>query len=133
MSDGPGPRRKPRFFYGWVIVAVVAAGGFTQSAETFNVLSVFLKPMSEEFGWSRTTFAGAMALGSLFGGVVALFLGPLMDQTYRQAMSSVGDDSGAFLLSLVTNPLSLVLTIAVVLLLLSNTPLKQLLKRRNQA
>ena len=80
MSDGPGPRRKPRFFYGWVIVAVVAAGGFTQSAETFNVLSVFLKPMSEEFGWSRTTFAGAMSLGSLFGGVVALFLGPLMDR-----------------------------------------------------
>jgi len=80
VSDDPGPRRKPRFFYGWVIVAVVAAGGFTQSAETFNVLSVFLKPMSEEFGWSRTTFAGAMALGSLFGGVVALFLGPLMDR-----------------------------------------------------
>jgi sugar phosphate permease len=80
VSDDPGPRRKPRFFYGWVIVAVVAAGGFTQSAETFNVLSVLLKPMNEEFGWSRTTFAGAMALGSLFGGVVALFLGPLMDR-----------------------------------------------------
>ena len=65
--------------------------------------------------------------------ILGVILGPLMDQTYRQAMSSVGDDSGAFLLSLVTNPLSLVLTIAVVLLLLSNTPLKQLLKRRNQA
>ena len=53
---------------------------FTQQAETFNVLSVLVKPMSEEFGWSRTTFGGAMALGTLFGGVVALFLGPLMDR-----------------------------------------------------
>ena len=80
MSSPRGTRRKPRFFYGWIIVAVVAAGMFTQQAETFNVLSVLVKPMSEEFGWSRTTFAGAMALGSLLGGVVALFLGPLMDR-----------------------------------------------------
>ena len=81
MSSPRGTRRKPRFFYGWIIVAVVAAGMFTQQAETFNVLSVLVKPMSEEFGWSRTTFGGAMALGTLFGGVVALFLGPLMDRT----------------------------------------------------
>ena len=80
MSSPRGTRRKPRFFYGWIIVAVVAAGMFTQQAETFNVLSVLVKPMSDEFGWSRTTFGGAMALGTLFGGVVALFLGPLMDR-----------------------------------------------------
>ena len=80
MSSPRSTKRKPRFFYGWIIVAVVAAGMFTQQAETFNVLSVLVKPMSEEFGWSRTTFAGAMALGSLLGGVVALFLGPLMDR-----------------------------------------------------
>lgn len=87
MNSSRDTQRKPRFFYGWIIVAVVVAGGFTQSAETFNVLSVFLKPMSEEFGWSRTTFAGAMALGSLFGGVVALFLGPLMDRYGRGGLS----------------------------------------------
>jgi sugar phosphate permease len=80
VSSPRGTRRKPRFFYGWIIVAVVAAGMFTQQAETFNVLSVLVKPMSDEFGWSRTTFGGAMALGTLFGGVVALFLGPLMDR-----------------------------------------------------
>ena len=71
---------KPRFFYGWVIVVVVSLGMFTTAAETFNVLTVFLKPMSEEFGWSRTTFAGAMSIGSLFGGFIALFIGPLMDR-----------------------------------------------------
>ena len=80
MSTPHGTRLKPRFFYGWVIVVVVSLGMFTTAAETFNVLTVFLKPMSEEFGWSRTTFAGAMSIGSLFGGFIALFIGPLMDR-----------------------------------------------------
>ena len=47
-----------RLYYGWIIVAVMAVAGFTQSAETFPVISVFLKPMTEEFGWSRSAFTG---------------------------------------------------------------------------
>ncbi|WP_280563673.1 tripartite tricarboxylate transporter permease [Chromohalobacter sp. 48-RD10] len=64
--------------------------------------------------------------------ILGVILGPLMDETYRQAMSSVGNDTGSFLLSLVSHPLSLVLTLAVVLLLLSNTPLKRIIQRRRQ-
>lgn len=71
---------RPKFYYGWVVVVVVALGMFTQTAETFNVLSVFLKPMTEEFGWDRTTFAGAMSIGSLLGGAIAVWIGPLMDK-----------------------------------------------------
>ena len=63
-----------------MIIAVTALGMFTQSTETFNVLSVFLAPMNAEFGWSRTQFAGAMSLGSLLGGAIALFVGPLIDR-----------------------------------------------------
>ena len=53
-----------RLYYGWVIVAVVALAGFTQTAESFPVLGVFLKPITEEFGWSRgiVSFAGAIAI-----------------------------------------------------------------------
>lgn len=53
---------------------------FTQSTETFNVLGVFFAPMEAEFGWTRTQFAGAMSLGSLLGGAIALFVGPLIDR-----------------------------------------------------
>ena len=67
--------RKPRFFYGWVIVVVIALAQFTQSAEIFPVLSVFLKPMTEEFGWSRSVFTGATTVGTLIGGFIALFIG----------------------------------------------------------
>ncbi|MDQ7734605.1 tripartite tricarboxylate transporter permease [Halomonas sp. SpR1] len=56
--------------------------------------------------------------------ILGVILGPLLDQSYRQAMSSVGDSSVDFLLALVNNPLSLVLTSVIVLVLLGNTPLK---------
>lgn len=64
--------------------------------------------------------------------ILGVILGPLMDTTYRQAMSSVGDNGAVFLLDLVTHPLSIILTTTVVLLLISNTPLKRMIKRRKK-
>lgn len=57
--------------------------------------------------------------------ILGVILGPLLDETYRQAMSSVGDSASAFLMALVTNPLSLILTSVIVLVLLGNTPAKR--------
>jgi len=67
--------------YGWVMVAVA----FTLSALSFGALgaiSVFLKPLSMEFGWSRgdtslgyTAIAFSSALFGLLWGVVADRLG----------------------------------------------------------
>nr|WP_163501735.1 tripartite tricarboxylate transporter permease [Halomonas socia] len=80
----------------------------------FGILGYFLKV----FGFQ---------MGPIILGVI---LGPLLDETYRQAMSSVGDNVGDFLLGLVVNPLSLVLTSVIVLVLLGNTPAKRLLMER---
>jgi putative tricarboxylic transport membrane protein len=62
--------------------------------------------------------------------ILGVILGPLLDQTYRQAMSSVGDQAGQFVLALVTNPLSLVLTLVITLVLLGQTPAKTWLMSR---
>ena len=72
--------RKRGFYYGWVIVVVIGLGGFTQSAESYPILGVFLKPMTEEFGWTRTVFTGSTLLGTLMGGIVALKAGPMIDR-----------------------------------------------------
>lgn len=80
MSTVSKERSKPKLYYGWIIAVVVALAGFSNSAETFPVLSVFLKPMTEEFGWSRTTFTGAMTIGTLLGGAIAVGIGPLIDK-----------------------------------------------------
>lgn len=76
----PPRLRKPHFFYGWVIVAVVAAGGFSSSTESFPVLGVFLKPITEDLGWSRAAFTAPVSIGGLLGGVLALLIGPLVDR-----------------------------------------------------
>ena len=80
MTTVTKPQGKPKFYYGWIIVAVVALANFSNSAETFPVLSVFLKPMTQEFGWSRTEFTGAMTIGTLLGGLIALAIGPMVDK-----------------------------------------------------
>ena len=76
----PPRQHKPRFFYGWVIVAVVAAGGFSSSTESFPVLGVFLRPITEDLGWSRAAFTAPVSIGGLLGGMLALLTGPLVDR-----------------------------------------------------
>ena len=63
---GKSPKiRGKGIYYGWVIVFLVALSTFFQTAETLPVQSVFLKPMTEEFGWNRTVFTGALAIGTV--------------------------------------------------------------------
>ena len=59
---------------------MVALASFAQSGEGMPVLGVFLKPITEEFGWSRSLFTGALTLGTLLGGVLAIGIGPMIDR-----------------------------------------------------
>lgn len=70
--------RKP--FYGWIIVAVSFLIGFTESGVFQNILSIFMKPMVAEFGWSRASVTGAIAFGSISGGLLSLVVGPILDR-----------------------------------------------------
>jgi MFS family permease len=70
--------RRP--FYGWIIVGVSFLIGFTESGVFQNILSIFMKPMVNEFGWSRASVTGAIAFGSLSGGLLSLAVGPILDR-----------------------------------------------------
>jgi len=39
-----------------------------------------MKPMVDEFGWSRASVTGAIAFGSLSGGLLSLAVGPILDR-----------------------------------------------------
>lgn len=75
-----GNVKKPKLYYGWVIVVVIGLCGFTQSAESYPILGVFMKPITAEFQWSRTVFSGSTLIGTLIGGLVAIFVGPMIDR-----------------------------------------------------
>ena len=72
-------RKRPRIYYGWVLVAItILDGAFTSGAGVWG-FSVFVQPMGEELGWSRAAIYGALTVRSLTSGALAPFIGPLQD------------------------------------------------------
>ena len=77
-TDRGGAGGAERVFYGWFIIAIlffvsIIDGGFTYT------FSTFLKPLTEEFGWSRAETATAFSLYLLIGGLVLPGWGWLVD------------------------------------------------------
>lgn len=80
VSDLPAQAAKPRFYYGWVIVAVITLSGFVVSFQFNPVISIFMGPITQEFGWSRSAFASAVTVGTFLSGGLALVIGPVEDR-----------------------------------------------------
>jgi MFS transporter, OFA family, oxalate/formate antiporter len=68
------------FFYGWVVLGCLCLAGFARQGPAVAVLSVFIVPMTEAFGWSRASIAGAVSLGGLLAAFVSPILGPMLDR-----------------------------------------------------
>jgi MFS transporter, OFA family, oxalate/formate antiporter len=67
-------------FYGWVVLACLCCAGFARQGPAVATLSIFVEPLTREFGWSRTALSGAVSLGGLLAAVVAPLIGPLLDR-----------------------------------------------------
>ncbi len=68
-------------YYGWVVFAVTNLTSFgARPVASVAVLSVFLVPMTEEFGWSRGLFSVPVSLGAVCGVVMSPFAGRLIDR-----------------------------------------------------
>jgi len=69
------------FYYGWVIIANTVVVSFsTRTVMAVATLSVFVVPMTEQLGWSRALFSGAVSLGGLCAVVVTPFVGRWIDR-----------------------------------------------------
>jgi MFS family permease len=78
-----------KLFYGWVVVAVgivITCVGFG----AMLTLSIFLQPMAEAMGWSRTGIAAAAMLNFLCMGVGAFVWGALSDRYGTRAVVLCG-------------------------------------------
>ena len=83
------PTRWP-FFYGWVIVGVAFVGSGLGSGVSIWGASVFVLPMTEEFGWSRTEFFAAFAVRAVVVGVTAPAVGPWLDTRHGPRLMAMG-------------------------------------------
>ncbi len=68
------------FFYGWVVLGCVCLAGFARQGPAVAVLSIFLVPMTTEFGWSRMAIAGAVSGGGLLAAFFSPLIGPVLDR-----------------------------------------------------
>jgi sugar phosphate permease len=93
------------FYYGWIVLACLCCAGFARQGPAVATLSVFVEPLTREFGWSRTALSGAVSLGGLLAALVSPLIGPLLDRRGSRLVLSVA-----------------VLVNGVALLLLSLTP-----------
>jgi len=68
------------FYYGWVVLGAVCCAGFVRQGPAVSTLSIFVEPMTAEFGWSRAELSGAVSLGGLLAALAAPLLGPALDR-----------------------------------------------------
>jgi MFS family permease len=62
------------FFYGWVVVGASSTAIFARMAPNITTLTIFIFPLSQQFGWSRTLISGSVSAGAL----AALVLSPVV-------------------------------------------------------
>ena len=74
------------FFYGWIVLAVAGLALFASGpGQTFSI-SVFIDPIIEDTGWSRTLVSGMYTAGSLTGAVAMVLVGRLLDRYGARTM-----------------------------------------------
>jgi MFS family permease len=68
------------FYYGWIVLGCLCLAGFARQGPAVAVLSIFVAPMTHDFGWSRTEMSGAVSLGGVLAAVISPVIGPVLDR-----------------------------------------------------
>jgi sugar phosphate permease len=68
------------FYYGWIVLACLCCAGFARQGPAVATFSVFVEPLTRDFGWSRTAVSGAVSLGGVLAALILPLIGPLLDR-----------------------------------------------------
>ncbi|MFB3885330.1 MAG: MFS transporter [Thermodesulfobacteriota bacterium] len=82
--------KKPKIFYGWYILAIGMVGAFVAAGTSQLFMSIMIKPLTKEFGWSRTAATGAITAGTIIAGLLSLPFGKLADRYGPRWLTSLG-------------------------------------------
>lgn len=67
-------------YYGWAILGAAFVISFTEAPVFGPVVAVFVGPIEEDLGWTRTTISLAFTIGSIAGSLASLGVGVLLDR-----------------------------------------------------
>ena len=66
--------------YGWIILSCVCLACVSRAGPAVATLSMFVTPMTSEFGWSRTAISGAVSLGGVLAALSSPMIGSYLDR-----------------------------------------------------
>jgi len=89
IFDYMAPRIKSRIYHGWLVLIGCSLVVFGASGSQFS-FGVFLKPMAEEFGWSRSMLATAFGITFMLTGLLRPIAGYLADRYGPKMVSLSG-------------------------------------------
>ena len=67
-------------YYGWYMVAMVFTVTMVRVGFNGHFFGIFLKPMSQEFGWTRAVTTGAVTTGTLIAAGLGIVMGRVLDR-----------------------------------------------------
>ncbi len=83
--------KRPRLYYGWLIVFVSAVGIFFSGPGQTYGISVFIDSYINDFGWSRSLVSGIYSSATLLSGLLLFVVGRSVDRFGQRKMAvSVG-------------------------------------------
>ena len=80
MSPAQFLSRRLPFFYGWVVLFSAGTTQVVRNSAASLTIAVFMFPLAQELGWSRTLIAGAASFGGLAASGVSPVVGWLVDR-----------------------------------------------------
>ena len=68
------------FFYGWVVLYCAGTTQVVRNTSASLTIAVFMLPLADDLGWSRTLIAGAASVGGLAASAFSPLVGWLVDR-----------------------------------------------------
>ena len=83
-------KKKPRYFYGWNVVAASFMAHLAYAEHHSSMLGFFFRPFQNEFGWNRSALAAVQTIARVAEAMVAPIVGPFVDRYGSRILMPVG-------------------------------------------
>ena len=80
---------KPRYYGWWIVLALAVTEPLSWGVQ-YYALTVFLRPMEQDLGWSRSEMTGAFSLALLISGCAAIPIGRWLDRHGTRLLMTAG-------------------------------------------